>query len=107
MSELSDQLADAATSAEAAKEERGGLVNRISGMTQEKENDKEERERLLKMQKAAVKERGELVKDKNHLEREMAKYKELATEAMFPDAAICRRQKLYLSDDNRVKNVSS
>ena len=107
MSELSDQLVDAATSAEVAKEERRGLVNRISRMTQEKESDKEERERLLKMQKAAVKEKGELVKDKNHLERELAKYKELATEAMFPDAAICQRQKLVLSDDNRVKNVSS
>ena len=76
-------------------------------MTQEKESDGEERERLLKMQKAAVKEKGELVKNKNHLERELAKYKELATEAMFPDAAICQRQQLYLSDDNRVKNASS
>ena len=107
MSELSDQLVDAATSAEVPKEERRGLLNRISRMTQEKESDKEERERLLKMQKAAVKEKGELVEDKNHLERELAKYKELATEAMFPDAAICQRQKLVLSDDNRVKNVSS
>ena len=40
------------------------------------------------MQKAAVKEKGELVKDKNYLEGELAKYKELATEVMFPDAAI-------------------
>ena len=89
MSELSDQLLDAATSAEVAKEERRGLFNRFSRMTQEKQSDKEERERLLKMQKAGVKEKGELVKNKNHLERELAKYKELATEAMFPDAAVC------------------
>ena len=107
MSELSDQLVDAATSAEVAKEERRGLLNSVSRMTQEKENDKEERERPLKMQKAAVKEKDELVKNKNHLEWELAKFKELATEAMFPDAATCQRQKLDLSDDNRVKNVSS
>ena len=106
MSELSDQLVHAATSAEVAKERRG-LLNRISRMTQEKESDKEERERLLKMQKTAVKERGELVKDNNHLERELAKYNKLATEAMFPDEAICQRQKLDLSDDSRLKNVNS
>ena len=76
-------------------------------MMQEKKNDKEERERLLKMQKTAVKEKGELVKNKNHLERELAKYKELEKEAMFSDADICQRQKLDLSDDNRAKNVSS
>ena len=61
MSELSGQLLVAATSAEVAKEERRGLLNRISRMTQEKESDKEERERMLKMQKVAVKEKGELV----------------------------------------------
>ena len=59
------------------------------------------------MQKAAVEERGELVINKIYLERELAKYKELSTKAMFPDAAICQRQKLDLSGDNRVKNMSS
>ena len=107
MSELSNQLVDAATSAEVAKGERKSLFNRISRMTQEKEKNKEERERLLNVQKAAVKERSILVKNKNHLERELANYKELTTEVMFLDTAICQCQKLDLSDDNRVKKVSS
>ena len=54
------------------------------------------------MQKAAVKEYDELVKNKPQLDRELAKYKELATEAMFPDAGVCQRQKLNLSGDNRM-----
>ena len=61
----------------------------------------------MKVQKAAVKKKSELVKNKNHLERELANYKELTTEVMFLDAAICQRQELDLSDDNRVKKVSS
>ena len=36
----------------------------------------------------------------------MAKYKELALETMFPDAAICQRQKLDLSSDDRIKNAN-
>ena len=68
---------------------------------------KRKEKRLLKIQKAAVKEKGELVNNKNHLERELTKYKESATEAMFSDATLCQRQKLDLSDDNRVKSMSS
>ena len=66
MSELSDQPVDAATSAEVAKKERKSLLNCISRMTQKKEKNKEEREQLLKMRKTALKEKGELVKNKNH-----------------------------------------
>ena len=41
ISELSDQLVDAATSAEVAKEKRRSLLNHITRMTQEKKKDKE------------------------------------------------------------------
>ena len=49
MSELSDLLLDAATSAEVAKEGTRSFLNRISRITQEKEKDKEGRKRLLKL----------------------------------------------------------
>ena len=69
MSELSDQLVDAAKSAKVAKGERRSLLNRINRMTHEKKKNKKESEALLKIQKTAMKEKGELVKNKNHLKR--------------------------------------
>ena len=90
ITQMSEQMADMAVSAEVEKQRAEHLEEEKGRLTAQMENMSEKNVQNLmekrKQRNDAIKEKGEMLKQKFQLEKEVARLRNVANDAMFPDA---------------------